>query len=284
MNKGRSERENEYEPEPMKIIRKYDLAENVRYFQVRGEGDMFDYKPGQFVMLSRPGVGEAPFSVSSSPTRGGMLELCIRKTGTLTEHLFNLQENDKVFIRGPYGNGFPMEKMKDHNLLFVSGGLGTAPLRSVLLYALDKRDWYQDIYFLYGAQTPADILYRREMEEFIERDDINCYLTVDKDPGGDWDHDVGVVTELFDYVGDLKPEDTYALVCGPPVMYQFVIKEILEFPIPKHQILMTLERRMKCGMGKCGHCVVNERYTCLDGPVFDYWDVMHTEGLVEGMD
>lgn len=284
MEKRGMERDNEYKPSEVRIVRKYDLAPEIRYFQIRSEDGLLDYKPGQFLMLSSPGVGEAPFSISSSPTRPGMLELCIRKAGTLTSHLFSLKENDSVFIRGPYGNGFPTEDMKGHNLLFIAGGLGIAPLRSVLLYALDRRDKYGDIYFLYGAKTPNDLLFKADMEEFIKRDDIRCHLTVDSDPSGRWKHDTGMVTNLFKYMKDLDPTNTYALVCGPPIMYQFVIKGLLNFPFPMHQILMTLERRMKCGIGKCGHCVINERYTCIDGPVFDYWDVMHTKGLVEGVE
>ncbi len=273
---------NEYDAEPMKIVRMYDLTSDVRYFQVRPTKELFDYHPGQFIMLSLPGAGDAPFSISSSPSRSGMLELGIRKAGMLTERLFDLEENDKVFIRGPYGNGFPMEKMRGHNLIFVAGGLGTVPLRSVLLYALDHREDFKDIYFLYGARTPKDILFKWEMEGFVKRKDVKCYLSVDSDPDNEWSHEAGVVTNLFKHVKDIDPEDTYAVICGPPIMYRFVIKELLKFPIPKHQILMTLERRMKCGIGKCGHCVVGYRYTCLDGPVFDYWDVMHTKGLVGG--
>ncbi len=279
----KAESANEYMPERMKIVRKSDLGPDVRYFQIRGEGEMFDYMPGQFVMLSIPGAGEAPFSISSSPTRPGTLELCIRKMGSLTTHLFSLKENDAVFVRGPYGNGFPMTDMKEHNIIFVAGGLGVAPLRSVLLYALDNRDDYNDIYFLYGARNPDEILFKEEMKEFLARDDLYCYLTVDADPSGKWEHDIGVVTTLFKHIKNIDAKKTYGLICGPPVMYRFVIKELLKFPIPKHQILMTLERRMKCGIGKCGHCVVGYRYTCIDGPVFDYWDVMHIKGLVKGV-
>lgn len=271
---------NEYLPYRMRIVRKVDLTENVRFFQVRSEDGMFDYIPGQFIMLSIPGAGEAPFSIASTPTRPGMLELGIRRVGTLTKKLFSLKENDYIFVRGPYGNGFPMNNIEDHNIIFVAGGLGTVPLRSVLLYALDNRDKYGDIYFLYGARSPNEILFKSDMEEFIARDDIKCYLTVDSDPSGQWPYELGVVTKLFKYVKDIDPKKTYAVVCGPPIMYKFVIQELLKFPIPKHQILMTLERRMKCGIGKCGHCVVGHRYTCIDGPVFDYWDVIHTKGLV----
>jgi len=275
---------NPYVPHPARIIRKYDLTSDTRFFQMRfiepEQVFSFNYKPGQFVMMSIFGVGEAPFSISSTPSRPGLLEFCIRRVGRFTDALFKLKENDVVGIRGPYGNGFPIEKMENRNLLIVAGGLGAAPLRSVLLYALDNRDKFGKIYFLYGARRPADMLFRDEFLELSKRDDLECLLTVDKDDTGNWSGHIGLVTELFKYIENIDGEKTYATICGPPVMYKFVLKELLKLNIPKHQILMTLERRMKCGVGKCGHCVIEHLYTCLDGPVFTYWDVIHMKELI----
>ena len=275
---------NPYISYPARIIRKYDLTHDTRYFQMRfvdpNLARTFDYKPGQFLLMSIFGVGEAPFSISSTPSRPGLLELCIRKVGRFTSALFKLKENDVVGIRGPYGNGFPIEQMEDFNLLIVAGGLGAAPLRSIILYALDNRERFRKIYFLYGARTPDDMLFRDEFLELAKRDDIECLLTVDKDDTGTWSGYTGVVTELFKHISDINPNYTYATICGPPVMYKYVIKELLKLKVPKHQILMTLERRMKCGIGKCGHCAIEHIYTCLDGPVFSYWDVIHMKELI----
>lgn len=275
---------NPFMPEPMRIVRRYDLTSDVRFFQVRPV-DMeralsLDYKPGQFMMVSLAGVGEAPFCISSTPSRPGMLEFCIRKMGRLTEQLFTYKENSIIGVRGPYGNGFPLEKMIGHDILIVVGGLGVAPLRSLLLYILDNRDKFGKFYLLYGAKTPDEMLFRKEFFEIKERDDLNCLLSVDKDPTGTWPFHKGLVTDLFKKIEELDPDNTYATVCGPPVMYKFVVAEFLKLGIPKHQILMTLERRMHCGIGKCGHCAIGSIYTCLDGPVFSYWDVLHMKDLI----
>ena len=271
-------------PEPMRIVRKYDLTESVRFFQVRPLDTQraltLNYKPGQFMMISLAGVGEAPFSISSSPSRPGLLEFCIRRTGKVTDAIFGLKENAIIGVRGPYGNGFPFEKMEGHDIIIVVGGLGAAPLRSLVLYALDNRDSFGKVYYLHGARKPSEMLFREESFELMQRDDLICLLTVDEDDTGTWPCYKGVVTDLFKYIEDIDPENTYAAVCGPPVMYRFVIDELVKLGIPKHQILMTLERRMHCGIGKCGHWIIGPVYTCLDGPVFNYWDVLHMKDLI----
>lgn len=275
---------NPFMPEQMRIVRRYDLTSDVRFFQVRPV-DMeralsLDYKPGQFMMVSLAGVGEAPFSISSTPSRPGMLEFCIRKVGRVTEQLFLRKENSIIGVRGPYGNGFPFEKMLGHDVLIVVGGLGAAPLRSLLLYVLDNRDKFKKFYLLHGAKNPDEMLFRKEFFEIKERDDLDCLLTVDEDPTDDWPFHKGLVTDLFVRIEDLDPDNTYATVCGPPAMYKSVIAEFIKLGIPKHQILMTLERRMHCGVGKCGHCAIGPIHTCLDGPVFSYWDVLHMKDLI----
>ncbi|MBL7074175.1 FAD/NAD(P)-binding protein [candidate division KSB1 bacterium] len=276
--------ENPFIPEPMRIVRRYNLIDDVKLFQVRAV-DMeraltLRYLPGQFMMISIAGVGEAPFSISSTPSRPGLLEFCIREVGSVTQALFKLKENAQIGIRGPYGNGFPIEKMVGHDLIIVMGGLGVAPLRSLLYYALDNRNQFGKVYLLYGAKRPAEMLFREEFLALRERDDLECLLTVDQDDTRDWPCHTGLVTSLFQYVKGIDPHKTYAAICGPPVMYKFVIGQFLKFNIPKHQILMNLERRMRCGVGKCGHCVIEYIYTCLDGPVFSYWDVIHMKELI----
>lgn len=276
--------DNPFLPEQMRIVRRYDLTSDVRFFQVRPvdveRALSLDYKPGQFMMISLPGVGEAPFSISSPPSRPGMLEFCIRKVGRLTDQLFKYKENSIIGVRGPYGNGFPTEKMLGKDILIVVGGLGAAPLRSQLLYILDNRDQFGKFYFLHGAKRPEEMLFRKEFFEIKERDDLECLLTVDEDPHGFWPFHKGLVTELFAHIEGLDPDNTYATVCGPPSMYKYVIAEFIKLGIPKHQILMTLERRMHCGVGKCGHCAIGPIHTCLDGPVFSYWDVLHMKDLI----
>jgi len=298
---------NPFQPEPARIVRTYPLTDDVNFFQIR-IADMekalaFRYQTGQFAMISVLGAGEAPFSIS----RPGLLEFCIRKAGTVTNALFQMKENDLIGLRGPYGNTFPIEKMQGKDIVIVMGGLGAAPLRSVLLYLLDNqgkdivivmgglgaaplrsvllylldnRDQFGRVMLLHGAKRPAEMLLREEFFSLKEREDLECYLTVDNDETGEWPADVGLVTQLFKKLGTINPKNTFSLVCGPPIMYKFVLEEILKLNIPKDQILMTLERRMKCGVGKCGHCAIDYIYTCLDGPVFTYWDVIHMRELI----
>jgi len=275
---------NPFTPHPTRIVRSYLLTKDVKFFQVRfvdmEEALRFDYKPGQFAMLSILGAGEAPFCISSTPSRPGLLEFCIRKMGTVTNALFRLPENALIGLRGPYGNGFPVEAMRGKDILIIEGGMGVAPLRSVLLYSLDNRDQFGRVAVLYGAKRPAEMIFSEEYFALKTRTDLECHLTVDADDTGKWTENIGVVTTLFRHLKKVDPENTYALVCGPPVMYKFVIKELTKLNIPKDQILMTLERRMKCGVGKCGHCAIDYIYTCLDGPVFNYWDVLHMRELI----
>nr|MDO8098826.1 FAD/NAD(P)-binding protein [Candidatus Njordarchaeota archaeon] len=270
--------------EACRIVRKYELAEGVRFFQIRPINQdstlTTNYSPGQFIMVSVPGIGEAPFSISSTPTRPGILDLGIRKTGRITEAIFQMKENDTMFVRGPYGNGFNISVMEGKDLIIVAGGLGMIPLRSVLLFSLDNRDLFKRVIFLYGARTPDEMLFKTDLWEWKQRGDIECHYSVDRDPTGKWTEKVGVVTNLFKDIGKVEPENTSVAICGPPIMYVYVIRELLKLNIPKNQIQMTLERRMKCGIGKCGHCAIDELYTCRDGPVFTYWDVIHFRELI----
>ncbi len=275
-----------YEAYPAEILAIKDLSHDTRYFKMRFtdpkiQEKFSEYKPGQFVLFSIFGVGEATFSISSTPTRPEFMEFGVRKVGSFTEALFELKEGDTVDVRGPYGNGFDMESMKGKDLVIVSGGLGAVPLRSVLLYAEDKREEFNEVYFLNGARSPADMLYKNDFLGMHSRNIIETHLTVDNDPTGEWEHNVGVVTTLFSKIADkVDTKNAYGIMCGPPIMYKFVMQEFLKLGIPKDKILMTLERRMKCGQGHCGHCAIGARYTCLDGPVFTYWDYERLEELI----
>jgi len=275
--------DNIYQPSLARIVRILPQIKEHRLFQLRFEDSemrqSFTYRPGQFVELSLIGTGEAPISISSSPTRPGVIELCVRKIGRVTEALFRLPLNSLVGVRGPYGNGFPVEEMEKNNLLIIAGGLGMAPLRSLLWYALDNRSKFKEIILMLGAKISEEMLFKYELLSLLDRTDMKCLLTVDKDEEGIWPAQVGVVTKLFDAV-EVDPEITYAAVCGPPIMYKFVLRKLLERNLPKDRILMSLERRMKCGVGKCGHCSIGYKYTCIDGPIFTYWDAINLPEMI----
>jgi sulfite reductase subunit B len=228
----------------------------------------FNYKPGQFIELSIFGAGEAPFGMATSPTRKGYFIITVRAVGKLTRALHNLKVGDEVGIRGPFGNGFPYEEVKGKDILFVGGGIGLPPLRSLIHYMFDNRQDYGNITILYGARTPKDLVYKYELEEWEKREDIKFLVTVDV---GDetWKKDIGVVPILFKKVQFDVP-NTVAFVCGPPIMIKFVIQDLLKMGFKEENIISTLERYMKCGVGKCGHCAIGHKYVCIDGPVFNY--------------
>ena len=278
-----SECQNPYLPHPARIIRTLPQIQDHQLFQIRFEEEemakSFTYRPGQFIMLSVIGTGEAPFSISSSPTRPGILELCVRSIGHVTNALFGLPPNAQVGIRGPYGNGFPIEKLEGNSLLLVAGGLGMAPLRSLLWYALDNRSKFKNVILMYGARNPDDMLFKYELLNLIDRADVKCLLTVDTDESGIWKAHVGVVTKLFEHI-EVDPAETYAAICGPEVMFKFVLEQLLQRNFHKDRILMSLERNMQCGVGKCGHCMVGYKYTCLDGPIFTYWDAINLPEMI----
>jgi len=245
--------------------------------------ESFSYRPGQFVMLSVLGAGEAPISLCSPASRRGTIELCVNRVGRVTNALYRLRENDLVGIRGPYGNGFPVEEMEGHDVLLVAGGIGAAPIRGLLWYLLDNRNKYGNITFLCGSRSTKDMLFREEFESLLNRPDIRCLLAVEAVPEedeGKWPGDVGMVTDLFKYVKEIDAERTYAAVCGPPVFYKFVLRHLVDLNIDKDRILMSLERRMKCGVGKCAHCMIGDKYTCIHGPIFTYWDAMKLPEMI----
>lgn len=259
-----------YVPKMARLAEIRPMTELEKLFVVElPDGESLGHQPGQFVMVTVPGVGEAPISISSSPSRSnGRFELCIRRMGDVTGALHRMKPGDVVGIRGPFGHGFPIEQMRGKDLLFAPGGLGLAPLRSLINQVLDERGSFGRVIILYGAKRPAELLFRDELEQWAARDDVELHVTVDR---GDetWTGNIGVITTLFPKV-TVDPRNTVAVTCGPPIMYRFVLMEMLGKGIPETQIYLSLERRMKCGVGKCGHCQINNLYTCQDGPVFTY--------------
>ena len=231
------------------------------------KGTENDYSCGQFVQVSVLGAGEAPISICSSPADTGCFELCIRNTGSVTGAIHKLKKGDELGIRGPYGNFFPIEELKGQNLVFIGGGIGLAPLRSVIKYVLDKRDDYGEMFILCGARTKEDIVFVDELEQWGRQKNVKVFTTIDKAQKG-WDGHVGVVTTLLDKIRHAFKYK--AFVCGPPIMIHFTIKELLDIGWVEDDIITTLERYMKCGVGKCGHCYIGGKYVCTDGPVFSY--------------
>jgi sulfhydrogenase subunit gamma (sulfur reductase) len=240
-------------------------------------GEQLGHTPGQFVMVSVPGVGEAPISVMSSPSRTQeTFRLCIRNAGDLTGVIHTLERGDRIGIRGPFGRGFPVDEVfKGRDVLLAAGGLGIAPARSLIDEILDNRDDFGRLIILYGARNPSEILFRDALAEWEDRDDVESLVTVDH-PDETWLGHVGVITRLFEHI-QINPYHTIAVTVGPPVMYRFVVMELSGKGLTPEQIWMSFERRMKCGVGKCGHCQVNHRYSCQEGPAWTYAEALAFE-------
>jgi NAD(P)H-flavin reductase len=266
--------ENIYLPKLAVLDRVADDIAEVKtfywHFQDAEEQRKFkEFRPGQFAQVSLFGVGEFPASLPPSPTEAETF-FTIRQVGSCTSALHHLQPGDQFAVRGPYGNGFPMESYYGRNLVFVAGGIGLIPLRSCIVYALGNRDKYGSIQLFYGAKTPRELMYVSNLREWQQSAGVECHLTVDRSGDG-WTGKVGVVGSLFKQPGVRVPvRDTTAFVCGPPIMFRFVIKDLLAMGFQERDIVSTLERYMKCGVGKCGHCCIGVAYVCVDGPVFTY--------------
>ena len=242
---------------------------DVKTFRVEAPngGKLFEHLPGQCAMVCVPGVGEAMFSITSSPTNREYQEFSIKRCGVLTEHLHTLEPGCEILVRGPYGNNFPVEtELKGKNLLFIAGGIALAPLRSVINYALDNRANYGHVDILYGSRSADDLVQLKEIQDvWMKTEDVNVYLTIDRPQEG-WDGNVGFVPN---YLRELAFDtNRIAVLCGPPIMIKFCLQALQEMGFKKEQIWTTLELRMKCGVGKCGRCNIGSKYVCKDGPVF----------------
>ncbi|MBI5633076.1 MAG: FAD/NAD(P)-binding protein [Nitrospirae bacterium] len=275
--------ENTYTAE-ITAVHKLTAVENLFRIQIVNPEDRknFTFQPGQFVILELPGIGEAPFSVSSSASRHGDLELCIRRVGSLTNYLFRLERGTHVGIRGPFGTSFPMEQMHGENILLIAGGLGLAPLRAPIAYVQENRNLFNNVDIIYGTKEPSQLLFTYQYDMW-RADDVNLHIIVEKgDPS--WKGPVGMTTRILEDIFTHRNSEyfrkTYAIVCGPPVMFKFVCNKLNERDIPMQKMFVSLERRMHCGMGKCCRCNVGSTYTCLKGPVFDYWSVMNLKEAI----
>jgi sulfite reductase subunit B len=269
-----------YLPQAATIVKKQPMTALDCFFEFKMDsGKELGHQPGQFVEISVAGWGEAPISISSSPTHKGVFQMVIRKVGSVTTALHDLKVGDKVGIRGPYGTVFPVATdLKGKAVLFIAGGIGLVPLRSAINYCLDNRKDYGDISILFGARTPDDRLFVDELEAWRLRKDLTFIETVDQGRGS-WKGNVGLITTLIPKVC-LNTEHTATVICGPPVMYKFVIKELMKMHVPHRSIYVSLERRMKCGVGKCGHCQMNGVYVCQEGPVFKQEDILDVQEAI----
>lgn len=272
VSKNAAERPNVYMPQLTRIVQIWDETPDTRtlrlQFQNEETRNNFTFRAGQFALYSVFGSGECVFCIASSPTKKGYIECSFKKVGKVTSALRDLVVGDTVGFRGPYGNSFPLEKMKGKNLLFVGGGIGLAPLRSLIDNVLDLRAEFGNITILYGARSVSDLVYKPQLKEWGDRSDINFIKTVD--PGGEdksWDGKVGFVPTVLSEVGPTGT-DSMAIVCGPPIMIKFTLQALKKLGFADENIITTLENRMKCGFGKCGRCNVGPTYVCKDGPVF----------------
>ena len=269
------------------ITNVYPLTGMEKLYQIQlvdpEERERFIFRPGQFVLLELPGIGEAPFSISSSPVRHGALELCIRAVGNMTRFLNRVRRGTTVGISGPFGTHFPVEKMEGEDILLVAGGLGIAPLRSPIHAVLENRSRYGRVDIVYGARSPSELLFGYEYAMWRQFD-VGLDIIVNEAEEG-WGGPVGLITEILQQriaegvAVDLQRR-TSAIVCGPPAMFRFVCDLLIGAGVPVEKIFVSLERRMHCGRGKCCRCNIGSTYTCLDGPVFDYWSVLNLKEAI----
>ena len=293
------EKDNVLAPSPAKIAKTESMTDIEKLIELefvdKDFARNFTYEPGQFVEVNVMGVGEAPISICATRKKEDILEMCVRRVGKVTNAIHRLNVGDLLWVRGPYGNSFPMKNMEGKDLLLVGGGLGIAPLRGVLQHALVNREKYGEIIVLYGVRCYTSMLFRDEfLQLFYEGDKENVRFFLSYEDSSDQacyelecernDRCLsGVVTKLFQLT-EVTPDSAYAVICGPPIMYKFVVRELLQRNFDPRQIFMTLERRMKCGVGKCGHCIIGSgssiKYVCKDGPVFTYWDALNTKGMI----
>ena len=266
---------NPYLPYPVRIDRIITETEdrNLKTFKFvflnSEDENKFTYHPGQFAELSLAGKGEIPIGIASSPTEKGFLLFTVNKVGLVTTFLHNMKEGDIMGVRGPMGNWYPLDQMEGKDIVIVAGGFAFTTLRSTIVYLLDpaNRSRFKDITVIYGARTPGMLLYKDELAAWEARDDIKVHITVDGTDDPDWKYNIGFVPAITEKKAP-SAENAYALVCGPPIMIKFTQPALEKLGFPPDRIIMSLENRMKCGIGMCGRCSVGPEFVCKDGPVF----------------
>jgi len=272
---GRDAGANLFLPRKAVILRVEQPTTMERHFTLRlADETPLDFEPGQILEVGLMGYGEIPLGLASSPTRRNTFDIVVRSVGRVSQAINRLQPGDSLLIRGPLGKGFDLAMFRGHSVLVVAGGIGLCPTRSLIQYILDRREEFQRFTLFYGARDPQQQLFLKDLAEWRGSKTVEYFETVDKgDPG--WRGNVGVITILFPKV-KIDP-GTKVVVCGPPIMFKFVIRELAKLGIPHEDIFVDLERRMKCGVGKCGHCQINDKYVCTDGPVFSFAEIKTLE-------
>jgi len=266
---------NPYRPYLGTLVGIRDLATDIKLFQVElddpEERERFIYHPGQFALVSAFGVGEAPFGLASTPARGSIIEFAINRVGSVTTALHRLGEGDVVGIRGPFGNWFPLDEMRGQDIVLLGGGIGGAPLRPIIHTILDNRADYGKLTILWAARSPSLLIFTNEFDDWRAAPNTELHLTVDR---GDesWTGNVGLITQLLEKVAP-SPENAVTITCGPPIMIKFTMLTLAKLGFTPEQMIITLEAKMKCGIGKCGRCNLGEKHVCTDGPVFSNAEV-----------
>lgn len=257
-------------PEIATIIETVQETHNIKTFRVRFDDEAkmkaFHFEPGQVGQLSNFGVGESTFVINSPPTRMDYLQFSVMRAGEVTTALHKLKAGDKVGVRAPLGNWFPYNDWKGKDVFFIGGGIGVAPIRTIMLYLLDNKADYGKISILYGAKTPTDFSFKTDLKEWEADPNMNTYLTIDN-PAEGWNGRVGMIPNVLKEIAP-KPDNCIAVLCGPPIMIKFTLQALVGLGFSDDQIFTTLEKRMKCGIGICGRCNLGGKYVCVDGPVF----------------
>jgi len=261
----------------------YDIIEEsptIRTLRLRPEKPI-TFRTGQFMEVSVPGIGEGPFTPSSSHYISDVMDMTIMKAGFVTEYIHKTRIGDRIGLRGPYGKGYPLETFKDRDVLIMGGGVGMAPTRSLFLTLLHDIDDYKSVTFLAGARTPVDMIYKDQITEWRKIEKVTFLRSVDKVPEGEvWDEEVCLVTKLLNKIS-IDPHNNPVIVCGPPVMMKFGTFDLLKYGYAPQDIYLSMEKKMYCGIGQCRHCVIGPYYACKDGPVFTYEQIKDEENIWE---
>lgn len=270
--------ENLFLPREAKIIHTNRPTPSEKHFTLQlADGEQLAYTPGQILEVGVMGYGEIPIGIASSPTRIGSFDIVVRTVGRVSTAINTKDVGDSLWIRGPLGHGFDVEALKGHDVLVIAGGIGLCPTRSLIQYIEDRRDEFGRFLLFYGARDPLQLLFTEDRLRWRASGDVEYLETVDR-ADASWTGNVGVITTLF-HKTHVDP-DTRVVICGPPIMFEFVIRELDKLDVSRENIFVDLERRMKCGVGKCGHCQINDKYCCVDGPVFTFAEIQALEEAI----